>query len=190
MKVQLFILTLFFNFTCFGQCVIELNPDSCSGSTGLIEITSGEFYDGYQWYSKPINSTSPFQPILNATSPSFNFDWATYDQSIIKVFCFYTISYFSTEVVLDFANCNLGTTNFESDISEVKLYPNPAKDYVELENLEIGNQIEIFNSVGQKVLDLNYPTNGKIDISNLFPGVYFLKTKTNNKFSNFKFIKT
>lgn len=189
MKSKLFILMLFFNFICYGQCVIGLNPNSCFTSTGLIEITSGEMYYGYQWYSKPINSTSPFQPILNATSPSFTFDWATYDQSIIKVFCFYDISYFSTEVVLDLTNCNLGTSNFVTDIPEIKLYPNPAKDYVELDNLESGNQIEIFNSVGKRVLDLSYPINGKIDISNLLPGVYFLKTKTYNTFSNYKFIK-
>ena len=191
MKIKVFILLLFFNFTCFAQCVIEVIPSSCNGNTGLIQITSGEIYDAYQWYSKPINSSSPFQPILNATSPSFSFNWATFDQSIVKVFCFLSIgtNYFSNEVVLDLANCNLGSSSFITNTPKVKLYPNPAKDYVELENLENGNQIEIFNSVGQKVLDLSYPTNGKINISNLFPGVYFLKTKTNNTFSNFKFIK-
>ena len=191
MKVQSFILILFFNFTCFGQCVINLNPNSCTGNTGLTQITSGEIYDAYQWYYKPINSTSPFQPILNATSPSFTFDWATYDQSIIKVLCFYNvgISYFSNEVVLDLANCNLGTLNYISDIPEAKLYPNPAKEYIELVNLESYNQIEIFNSVGQKVLHFNDFQDSKINITELLPGMYFLRIKIKNTSSNFKFIK-
>jgi len=192
MKVQLFILILFFTFTSFGQCVIKLNPNSCAGNTGLVEITSGEIYNAYQWYYKPINSTSTFQPILNSTSPNFTFNWATYDQSIIKVLCIYNsgISYFSTDVVLDQANCNLGTLNYFSNISDVKLYPNPAKEYIELTNLESNSQIEIFNSLGQEVLHLNYSQNSKINITDFLPGVYFLRIKTENALLNFKFSKT
>lgn len=193
MRVQFFILLLFFNFASFGQCVINLNPSSCTGNSGLIQITSGEIYDAYQWYYKPINSTAAFQPIFNATSPSFTFDWATYDQTIVKVFCIYNsgtgFSYFSTEVVLDLANCNLGTLDHVSAITNVKIFPNPVKEYIELVNLESNNQIEIFSSFGQKVLHLNSFRDSKINISELLPGVYFLQIKTKEELLNFKFIK-
>ncbi len=79
---------------------------------------------------------------------------------------------------------NLGLlSNNEFDISEkVTIYPNPAEDYINVK-LDVGLEliaIEIFNSLGQKIM-----TTKDLIILNkdLQSGIYFFKVETNNGIS-------
>ncbi len=78
---------------------------------------------------------------------------------------------FFTKNVLNVAKLNLGEL--------VKIYPNPAQDYIEIEtnNIVIFN-ISIFDINGKQLFSENR-NNKKIDISKLNKGLYFIKIKTN-----------
>ncbi len=61
--------------------------------------------------------------------------------------------------------------------NEHKIYPNPAEDYIILENFK--ETVEIYNLFGQSITKINNPHQlQKIDISMLKSGMYFLKTKS------------
>ena len=71
-----------------------------------------------------------------------------------------------------------------------KSYPNPANDYINLSAVEKIDQIEVYNLLGQKVLqqkDLNNTT--RVDISNLTTGIYIMKVAIEDSIGSFKFIK-
>lgn len=81
--------------------------------------------------------------------------------------------------LLSVDNYNLNNT--------IKLFPNPAEDFIQVSNLTKTTDYIINNSVGEKVLVGAISKDGFINIKNLIPGLYFLKIK-NNK-STLKFIK-
>ncbi len=62
------------------------------------------------------------------------------------------------------------------------VYPNPAKDKITITNNNFPiNSIDIFNSIGQKVISKEVNNNeGAINIKDLKKGMYILKVKSNN----------
>ena len=62
----------------------------------------------------------------------------------------------------------------------IRIYPNPATKeiYVFTENKIIIKKINVYNQVGQKVLQ-EFQTTGKIDVSSLSSGVYIIEFVTN-----------
>jgi M6 family metalloprotease-like protein len=61
--------------------------------------------------------------------------------------------------------------------SQIKIYPNPAENYFIIESADIIDDIIIFNSAGQKVLErINVKEKTyKIDIENFTSGIYYLR---------------
>jgi hypothetical protein len=88
----------------------------------------------------------------------------------------------------DVSNCNVGINESHDSNSEIKIYPNPAHDKLNIE-LQNGNfsasEICITNILGelQKIQIIN----SAADISQLLPGLYFISVKF--KDSNEKLIK-
>ncbi|APZ46251.1 hypothetical protein BW723_08055 [Polaribacter reichenbachii] len=89
---------------------------------------------------------------------------------------------------------DLGTfTSFSSDncsvlnIDEIKLdrisiYPNPAKNKIQLSNINaISAEIRIFNVLGKQVFHQSKITNNSIDISSFKKGVYLAKINVDGK---------
>ena len=73
---------------------------------------------------------------------------------------------------LSVSNVNLNTFN---------IYPNPATEQVTLSSTNTIASVELFNSLGQKVLNLNADSNSvTINIANLSKGIYTIKTNTDN----------
>lgn len=66
------------------------------------------------------------------------------------------------------------------------IYPNPAGDQFRISGMQSDlSQIIIFNSSGQKVLQINRPpANSAIDIHNLIPGLYFVSLESSGKSSS------
>ncbi len=87
--------------------------------------------------------------------------------------------------VIGFFNRTLkGTTNVDDiDVRDFSVYPNPASDFINInvgvQNLEPLQVIPIYNIFGECVMiqeiTLSYETKIKIDLSNLYPGVYFVR---------------
>lgn len=77
-----------------------------------------------------------------------------------------------------------------SDVNKnaINIFPNPAKDVLNISSKENYKSVKIFNLYGQQVMEQTF--NKEINISKLEKGVYMLNlTKPNNTVDNIKFIK-
>ena len=73
----------------------------------------------------------------------------------------------------------VNTTNLSAkDVlaSKVKLFPNPAKDYITVlaNNVQISS-VDIYSILGKKVLSTKALVNNRLNVSNLANGIYFMK---------------
>jgi hypothetical protein len=75
-------------------------------------------------------------------------------------------------------NANLTATNF--NIDKIVFYPNPAKTYFEVSGLEETSKLEIYNILGEKILDQTIENNSKIE-TNWNSGIYFAKVTSGEK---------
>ncbi len=64
------------------------------------------------------------------------------------------------------------------------VYPNPAKDYIQLE-LSKPMQLSIINSTGAKVKDYGMVAGGKLNVAELHSGVYFVVDELGNNIAKF-----
>ncbi|HOL74223.1 MAG TPA: T9SS type A sorting domain-containing protein, partial [Bacteroidales bacterium] len=82
----------------------------------------------------------------------------------------FRITYQSGNNINDVANSNLS------------VYPNPATDIIVVETPENINNVKIFNSLGQNVLNQNFQNQNKIqlNIENIIPGLYIIETSLDN----------
>ena len=100
-----------------------------------------------------------------------------------------TVTYAFTdplEIMAVTAGVQAGLSTIESEIPEIRIYPNPSSSIVNIDYTE-ELEVRIFNILGQQVLESNSKT---INISNFEKGTYFLITKDeNNSITNFKLIK-
>lgn len=75
------------------------------------------------------------------------------------------------------------------DVSNLQVYPNPAKDYISI-SLDNISKIELYNSLGVKILvKENVLKNEKINISHLNRGYYVLKVEQNVNVETIRLIK-
>lgn len=79
---------------------------------------------------------------------------------------------------------SLFVSEYQNNSFNLKIYPNPANEYLKLESPYYGNFIiQIFDVMGRKIFSKSVETNETIDISNIPNGTYLitLKTKKNIK---------
>src|SRR5574344_1626960 len=65
------------------------------------------------------------------------------------------------------------------------VYPNPAKNYIKLANVNNNAKVSIFSLDGKMLYNNNYQTQSQIDISSLDKGIYVIKVNDRT----FKFSK-
>jgi len=83
---------------------------------------------------------------------------------------------------------NLGLNPFENELN-ISVYPNPTTDYLTIRSKTIIKNVQIVNIDGSIIKYLN-PLNGKIDLSDLNNGIYFIKIIDEfNQIVNKKIIK-
>ncbi|MEZ4874676.1 MAG: T9SS type A sorting domain-containing protein [Flavobacteriaceae bacterium] len=83
---------------------------------------------------------------------------------------------------------SLGTP--ENTLQNVSMYPNPAENFVTIETNDAMSQIEIYNVLGQKVLQFEADsTKMNLDISSLKTGTYMAKITSGNASKTMKLIK-
>lgn len=75
-----------------------------------------------------------------------------------------------------------------SALDAVKLYPNPAKDFLNFSSSLNQIEVTIFNTIGQKVSNIDIYDN-KINVSSLNSGVYIVQLKSKSSYKLLKFIK-
>lgn len=79
---------------------------------------------------------------------------------------------------------NLSVNDFE--VPRVKVYPNPATDYLYIDNLQTEQTLKVYDILGKMVIEVFYSRNTPLDISALQKGLYLLRTENNQIM---KFIK-
>ena len=72
--------------------------------------------------------------------------------------------------------------------NELRLYPNPAKDFVWIKKQESIDEVRVLDIKGKEILSSIHPSN-KFDISQLIPGIYIMQVISDGKVSTKKFIK-
>lgn len=78
----------------------------------------------------------------------------------------------------------------EFNRQEVKLFPNPTNDRIEINALNTINEISVFDLAGQRLMNLkNADFNLKIDLTDFNSGLYFVKVKTDKGFGTYKVVK-
>lgn len=100
----------------------------------------------------------------------------------------FTSDYFSYAWLAKLSLENMGISEIEK--TDLKLYPNPAKNYFYLNSKIPIDKIEIYNAAGQIVLTtkLNAETNPKVNIESVVPGIYQVKIQTQNFIHSLKIL--
>lgn len=108
-------------------------------------------------------------------------------QSNVKLMFNYT-GFDGCQIILD--NVNLLDLTGVNEVSEasVNVYPNPANNTLYVNATSNISKIEVFNTLGQKVMTVSANDNhAKLNTSNLSKGMYMLKLHTDNGVVNQKF---
>src|SRR5258706_834211 len=99
----------------------------------------------------------------------------------------------STSVPWFLNNNTVGENELTADLQPAILYPNPANAELRIKNSELNiEHVEIFDAFGQSVFQSrtsNPQSQITLDVSSFAPGVYFVKTRTENKVSILKLVK-
>lgn len=79
-----------FRTDCTGNpetpVIVADNTMMCPDTSSLVHLAYNHEYDSYQWYYKYwFQNDNAFAAIEGATSPSFEYDWLTYDQAVFKL---------------------------------------------------------------------------------------------------------
>jgi len=76
---------------------------------------------------------------------------------------------------ISLAELNLGVSDKEN--TQIKLYPNPAKEYIIIEHHGLGNELYNIITMQGKIIRTGTVENGiqHIDISNLVPSIYYIQ---------------
>lgn len=88
--------------------------------------------------------------------------------------------------VVDYHFTNVAALNEVKNL-EVSIYPNPTVDILNIQSTEKMNQIQVFNMMGNLILEQNNTT--KIDVSHLSTGTYIIKGLANDKTFTKTFLK-
>jgi hypothetical protein len=76
----------------------------------------------------------------------------------------------------------------QSHCVQAKVFPNPAQDYIRLENIETG-MLEIYSTNGQIVNRVELRGDNKVNVSELKHGIYFYKINNNEGVITGRFVK-
>lgn len=77
-----------------------------------------------------------------------------------------------------------------NDLLKFSMYPNPARNVLNISAAEIIERAEIFNVLGKRVMSTRINnTRGTVDVSELSSGIYLIKYNVNDKVGTAKFIK-
>lgn len=147
-----------------------------SGHRKYNSVYAGRYYDAYFWTS---------------TENSANSNWG-----IFRVLKYSSGSLISGGSGTEFYKENGYLVRFSrtaqtaniniNAINDFKIIPNPATDYLFIENLDVKNAI-IYNTLGKETMKVN--DENMIDVSSLSKGVYFIRVFDGINSSIKKFIK-
>ena len=84
------------------------------------------------------------------------------------------------------AASTLSVDDFELTINDVKVYPNPTSDYINIKSPININSVEVFDMLGKIIIDSKYKT---INLKSIPNGVYLVKVITENSIYTKRILK-
>lgn len=78
----------------------------------------------------------------------------------------------------------------EIPFAEIRIFPNPASDFVMVEGLNDNAQISIFNLHGKLIVTRKNFGNGALNIQQFETGVYLVEIKNQQQKTTLKLVKT
>jgi hypothetical protein len=82
----------------------------------------------------------------------------------------------------DYTVTNINNNRLAS--SEIKVFPNPADDYIRIMNAGLAFEVNIYNTIGQNVMTVK--NQNQIDVSSLQKGLYFVEVAHDGGMDIFK----
>ncbi|WP_395055005.1 T9SS type A sorting domain-containing protein [Flavobacterium sp.] len=139
-------------------------------------------FDVHSIYNNPlfVNSSSidfnlqTTSPCINAGNPSF-----TPSTNELDYYSFPRIS--NSIVDIGASEYQFPLSNSENFVSDFKIFPNPAINNFQILNADSEISFQIFDCIGNKILEKTILENQQIDISNFSNGIYFVKLFFDNK---------
>ena len=101
--------------------------------------------------------------------------------------CFNFNKFLDNPSISSIKNRTTEIDNIDSKV-DIKIYPNPVKDYINIETNEVIYKSEVYNIAGN-LLKSNNSSSKNIDITTLPIGNYVMKIYLKNKIESIKFIK-
>jgi glucuronoarabinoxylan endo-1,4-beta-xylanase len=77
----------------------------------------------------------------------------------------------------------------ETQMTPIRIFPNPASDYIQLSSISTVSKIQITNLTGQQMVTILSPVETKINISTYPKGAYLIGITQNGILKTFKFLK-
>lgn len=145
---------------------ILMRDDNSSGNWAQVAITAG---------TQNVLSDTDYQLFPNA-------DWRV--ETIWNINCEPTRAGVNTSRS-NIKNQSIANGFLEINENSIQVYPNPSNGIIQLDfpvHLSI-ESVELFDAVGKSIL-VTYSDFKKLDISNLNPGIYYLKLNTNQGIFN------
>ena len=82
-------------------------------------------------------------------------------------------------------NNTLSTRDYFLGTNTIKIFPNPATDFVTVKTLKNSDKIDLFNSIGQQINSVKI-VNNTIDLSGFSSGIYLIRVNSNQTFKIIK----
>lgn len=178
-------------YSSYGRGIwdFELDPDvQADFMADQTSITTNETVDFYDLSSfAPISWDWYFEGASPESSNEQNPSGILYEQTGNFDVRLIVSSDQSTDTLLKGDYITVGTVGITgaSDQNPIVIFPNPASEYIYVNTNELTSQINIFNISGVLVKSVRFDapsqSSSKIDIHDLKPGVYFVKTNKNSE---------
>lgn len=149
--------------------VVDLPEDTVLCGDQSVLLNAGAGADSYLWSSGDVSSSLLVDTAMTGGYGSFIYSVVVTDNTCSTED--------STEIT--FTDCTL---IMEDQGDEIKVYPNPATDFVFIDQVPTNAQIILMNSQGAILIHEDNVACGivKLDVSTLKSGIYFIQIQTQN----------
>ncbi|REE24861.1 putative secreted protein (Por secretion system target) [Winogradskyella pacifica] len=155
-------------------------------STNPIAVIPGQ---GWQTIVFPIDENS----LTNITTSGLGYNSTFDDVKGFRILHNDTPSWDGDpiEATLDIDNIQarnetLSIVTIEEPTQQIKVYPNPSTDFIQVNGMSEEFEYSIFDITGKEVMKGQSKNQNRVDISNLVKGTYFINIES---YSTFKFLK-
>ncbi|HIC31188.1 MAG TPA: T9SS type A sorting domain-containing protein [Flavobacteriaceae bacterium] len=145
------------NFDIYDAAGVKITGNN----TGVINLSAANTWQEVT-FTKPITNT--FNQIvyrLKVKQGALSGDTVEFDQ-----------------VSASFTYFSLGTETFLTNDNSFSVYPNPAKNVINIKGNNNLSNVSVYDLTGKKVISQNNLINNKLDVTSLNSGIYLLNLKT------------